>query len=368
MRIAALPLLGAMSLLAAPAVAVADTASFDKIWSHAVLMGDRKAGDYPFIKLRGRYQGQYYGVDADDDGSADGAETRRLRLGLDTRFNKAMRLSFDLNLNTDGKEPFVDDFDFLAFDWKFAQDTKLSIGKLRRKPLTREDSISSNEILTVERSLAANSVSLGNIGGVYVAHGMDSWDFGLGVLTGSLDDDLELPDGDGGMAYQLNVGRAINENSEWRLDYLFNEGDPENDAIKDYRHTISLNSASQWGRIGLLTDLILAESLDNGGDLLGVVLLPAYKLTPQIALVARYTFLSSGDDDGVRLQKRYERAADELTGDRGDEYHALYLGANYYVYGDKLKLMLGAEQSQLSRPGDSDFEALTGFAAFRVYF
>ena len=51
MRIAALPLLGAMGLLAAPAVAVADTASFDKIWSHAVLMGDRKAGDLSLIHI-----------------------------------------------------------------------------------------------------------------------------------------------------------------------------------------------------------------------------------------------------------------------------------------------------------------------------
>lgn len=360
----------AVTLVGVPlTVAAQDATGFDRIWAQAELLGDRAAGDFPVLKLRGRYQGQYFTIDADDDGDADGFETRRLRLGLDTYFSPALRLGFDLNLNTDGKEPFVDDFDYLALDWKLGAATKLSLGKLRRKPLTREDSTSSNAILTVERSLAANSVAPGNIGGVYVAHERGDWSLGAGVLTGGLDDELELPDGDGGMALQINVGRPLNQHTEWRVDYLLNEGDADDDALEPFRHVLSLNSESQWGPLNLQTDLILADSLRSGsGDLVGVVLLPSLAVTSKLTGVLRYTYLSSSEDDGVRLGSRYERRPDTLGDERGKEYHAFYAGANYLIYGNKLKFMVGLEHARLSRDVMPAYEALTALGAFRIYF
>lgn len=358
-------------LAASALVSAHDSASFNQVWSKAEFLGDRKASQYPVMKLRGRYQGQYFNIDADDDGKADDFETRRLRLGLDTYFTSDIRLSFDLNLNSDGKEPFVDDFDYLSLDWKIGKSTKLSLGKLRRKPLTIEDSTSSNKILTVERSLVANSVTPDNLGGIYLSHKHGDWSLGGGVMSGGLDDDLELPDGDGGIGVQVNVGRPLNKSIKWRVDYLFNDGDDENEVFADYRHVVSLNSDSKWGSFKLQTDLVLAESLASGpGDLLGLVLLPSIAITPQLHGVLRYTYLQSSEDDGVRLGSRYERRADNLTkaSERGKRYNALYAGANYLIYGDKLKFMLGLEYSSMSREAQATYTALTALGAFRIYF
>ena len=188
-------------------------------------------------------------------------------------------------------------------------------------------------------------------------------------MNGGLDDDLELPDGNGGTAVQVNIGRPLNASTEWRLDYLFNEGGSDNDALDPFRHTVSLNSESQWRAFNLQTDLIIAESLDTGpGDLFAVVLLPSVAVTSQLHGVLRYTYLRSNEDDGIRLGSRYERRVDQLSGDRGKKYQAVYAGANYLLYGNKLKLMLGLEHATLTRSSASTYQALSVLGAFRIYF
>lgn len=360
----------AMSVLAATGAQAAESASaFDRIWSAATIVGDRRAGDYPVLKLRGRYQGQGFIIDAGDEGDDDGFQTRRLRLGMDAHWNADLKLSFDLNLSADSSEPFVKDFDYLTVDWQMTPRTKLTVGKVRRMRLTAEDGTSSNSILTVERSLAAQSVGIANLGGLVVQHRYDGWDLAAGVFSGGLDDDLVLPDGEGGLGYQINIGNRLGANSRFRIDYLNTENDEDNVAFSGFRHTLSVNTNSEWGRWGLVTDLILAEPHRDGrGDLIGVVLLPSVKLQPKLIGVLRYTFLRSGKEDGIRLASRYERRADNLIGERGQQHQALYAGLNYYIYGQKLKVMFGAEYAQLTRGEQGRFEGVTGLGALRMYF
>jgi phosphate-selective porin OprO/OprP len=52
----------------------------------------------------------------------------------------------------------------------------------------------------------------------------------------------------------------------------------------------------------------------------------------------------------------------------GETYHAGYLGANYYLYGHKLKLMTGVEFSHMDGGSDGgDFDGVTGLAGVRIY-
>jgi phosphate-selective porin OprO/OprP len=265
--------------------------------------------------------------------------------------------------------PLIDDFDFIAFDWRVNDSTAVSFGKLRRNPLTREDSISSNRILTIERSLITSRFFIDNVGGVFAVHERGDWAFGGGILSGSVDEDnLALPTLEGSLALKGNLGYRITDATELRLDYLYNPGDPDNNEIQPYRHVVSLNSYSRWNRFGLITDLIFADALPEApGDLFSVVVLPHYMLTPRLQAVARYTWVSSSSVDGVRLARRYERAVSQLREGRGDRYQAWYAGLNYYIYGHKLKLMSGVEYTTLARPG-SDYSGVTASAALRFYF
>jgi phosphate-selective porin OprO/OprP len=367
------------AVLALPQLALADTPAattstpaestdrLDRIWQLSRLT---PKGEYPSVKLRGRYHVQHYWVDAGDEGSADDLEHRRFRLGMDIGFTSKVKLSFDLNMDRDGVGPLVDNFDYVSLEWKLDDATTLQFGKLRRHPLTREDGTSSNNILTIERSLVAARSLMDNLGGVYVEHERGDWTFGGGAMSGSFEDDdgLALPTLDGGLVLQGNVAYQATPETELRLDYVFNDGDPDSNGLRAYRHMVSLNSESQWQRFGLITDIIFASALPQSrGDLYSVVLMPHYMLTPKLQLVGRYTYAGSDSATGVRLSSRYDRRVDALAGDRGDDYQAWYVGLNYYIYGHKLKLMAGVEHTTLSRP-TGRYSGLTAATSLRLYF
>ncbi|MEO0541550.1 MAG: hypothetical protein AAFZ80_11900 [Cyanobacteria bacterium P01_A01_bin.105] len=149
------------------------------------------------------------------------------------------------------------------------------------------------------------------------------------------------------------------------FDYLWQDGDDQNDAFEDYKHLFALGTESDFDRMHLVTDLIYGMALEEGeGDVFGLVLMPYYDLTDRLEAVLRYTFSSSSAHDGLNVQSRYERAAAGRL--KGDEYHAIYAGLNYYICGDKLKLMNGIEYSDISGSDDNSFWSyLTGV---RMYF
>jgi len=98
---------------------------------------------------------------------------------------------------------------------------------------------------------------------------------------------------------------------------------------------------------------------------------PTYDLIPKkLQLVARYTFANGDGPDSVTAQGRYERTAPDLTGSgRGETYHAAYLGAQYFIYGDKLKVLAGAEYADLDGGGNGgDYNGSTFLTGVRVSF
>ena len=71
--------------------------------------------------------------------------------------------------------------------------------------------------------------------------------------------------------------------------------------------------------------------------------MPYYGFNPRIQAVLRYTYVSSADDNGVRLP-RYEN---KIVDGRGNEYDELYAGLNVYFYGHKLKWQTGLEYASM---------------------
>jgi phosphate-selective porin OprO/OprP len=73
--------------------------------------------------------------------------------------------------------------------------------------------------------------------------------------------------------------------------------------------------------------------------------------------VTRYTFLSSENANGVQLGSYESR----VVRGRGDEYNEIYLGANYFFYGHKLKLQTGLQIADMNDLAD-DGGAYSGAA------
>ena len=70
------------------------------------------------------------------------------------------------------------------------------------------------------------------------------------------------------------------------------------------------------------------------------------------------------------LQNRYEAIGPVAAEASGDLYHSLYAGLNWYIYGNKLKLMGGLEYSKMRTPAGSggDYEGFTTFLGLRMHF
>ena len=343
------------------------TQKFDEIWGITTIYGDPEEKDKPFVKLRGRYQGQQYWADG-DAASNNGWENRRIRLGLDATLSERLEFSFDFNMYRQGGDNLINNFDYISFNYAISDDTDISFGKLRRNPLTREDGTSSTKILTLERSILTTRFFIDNVGGAYINHKEGNWTLGAGILKGSTEEDLRLPTLDGATLFQVNIANQISDITEVRLDYLNNPGDPDNNDVEAFRHVVSLNSSTQSGPLGLITDIIYAEALPEArGDLFGIVILPHYMLTQRLQLVGRYTYTSSNAGNGIRIPRRYERATVPEGFEFGDEHQAIYAGVNYYFYGHKFKLTSGIEYTDFESE-NGNTSAITASAAFRMYF
>ena len=104
--------------------------------------------------------------------------------------------------------------------------------------------------------------------------------------------------------------------------------------------------------------------------LFGLVIMPYFDITEKLQGVLRYHYAASDGPDGIRSRSRYERAAiDDGGGTRGDSYHSIYAGLNYYIYDHKLKLMTGLEYANLDGvDSDSDYDGWTYLAGVRLYY
>jgi phosphate-selective porin OprO/OprP len=71
--------------------------------------------------------------------------------------------------------------------------------------------------------------------------------------------------------------------------------------------------------------------------------MPWFNQTQKIQWVTRYTFLHSSDDNGLRLN-RYER---NVVSGRGDEYHEVFIGLNWFIYGHKFKWQNGLQYTHM---------------------
>ena len=72
--------------------------------------------------------------------------------------------------------------------------------------------------------------------------------------------------------------------------------------------------------------------------------MPYMNLTDKLQAVGRYTILKSADPNGVQLATYENR----VVRGRGDEYNEIYLGANYFFYGHKLKLQTGLQFADMN--------------------
>lgn len=351
-----------------------ETASFEELWKAFTLY---KNDDNPLLqefKLRGRYQGQYYWVDS-DQGDADAWEDRRSRFGFDAKlFSKQVEVRVDFQSN-DGFEDAYDRLVDAYVKWKPDENLAITLG--RTKPLIGHyDWLeSTNSQPTFERSQIFNQLRVDRATALTIEGKSGNFTWQAGGYSN--DTDREFGKFGGAFSYGAGVGYDAKESFGWRradfrLDWLHSDHDADDQVLDRYDDIVSATFYGQEGPWGFVAEAFRASGGEGrDGDVFGFFLQPTYDLIPKrVQLVGRYSYATGDGPDSVRRQTRYESEAPALTGGgRGDEYHAFYLGAQYFIHGDKLKLLAGAEYATLDGGGNGgDYDGLTWLTGIRFSF
>ncbi len=348
-----------------------------QLWDLATLYKDDQNPILQEFKLRGRYQGQYHVVDGDQD-TEDDWEDRRSRFGFDAKmFDKKIELRADFQSN-DGFRDIYDGLVDAYVRWKPSKNFQLTVG--RTKPLVGyyDWLQSSNAQPTFDRSQIFNQLSVDRAAAVTLEGSVDRFTWQTGIYSNSLDPDRNdfdqaLGEFNGGHAFSLGVGYDFAKTlgvkkADFRVDYLHSDREADSDVLNRYDDIVS---STFWVQDGLWS-LVLEGFYATGGsgtdgDVFGAFLQGTYDIVPEkLQLVGRYSFAAGDGDLSLRRQTRYES---RIVDGRGDSYNALYLGAQYFLNGDKLKFLGGVEYSNLDGgPADREFDGLTWQAGVRFSF
>ena len=361
---------------------------FDTLWGLATLYKDDTNPILEEFKLRGRYHGQYWDVD-DANGSQGNWEDRRSRFGFDAKmFDKKLEVRADFQSNN-GFEDIYDGLVDAYLRWKPYSGLSITAGKT--KPLIGhydwlEPTFSQP---TFERSQIFNQLGINRATALTVEGTADliSWRAGIysndtpsntvdpvtKVATGSFGDG-EFGDLDGGVSFSLGAGYDFKnplclDKANLRLDWLHSERKAGDLVLGRYDDIVSTTFVVEQGPLGVVFENYFASGGDGtNSDVFGFFIQPTYDLiADKLQLVGRYSYANSAGPLGVVGQNRYERTVAANTG-LGDAYHAVYGGVQYFIYGDKLKLMAGTEWARLENNAGDSFDGFTFLTGIRLYF
>ena len=367
LRAARLVLLAALALLLAPWNAEAQTTeksntdAYKKIWKFADWYKNDQNPVVQSVQFTGRFQLDYATVNADQ---ADHSEwnIRRMRVGAKSKLFKTLTLHGEVEFNPQEREPFYVRITDLYLQWNKNDAFAFTVGK-QGTPFTMDGSTSSKELLTVDRSNLANNMWFPQeyFPGVAASGKVHGWQYHSGVYSaGAMN--REFGEFNGSLFTLASIGRDFAESigakeALLRANYVYQNPNPANTFTRQLHHMVSVNFKFEDDKWGARTDVSGAAGYLGQSDEWGLMVMPFFNVTPKFQIVGRETFLKSSDPNGIRLAT-YENTA--VSG-RGDRYQEIYLGANYYFYGHKLKLQSGGQWGDMTDRAN-DGGAYSGFS------
>jgi phosphate-selective porin OprO/OprP len=352
-----------------------DVNIYDRIWAVPVLYENPDNPNIQSFSLIGRYHGQYWSVNADQGNEADW-ENRRKIVGFSSKWFQHFTLQAQVYFKTNDGSSLYGGLYEAYIKWTPPDtDISLSVGRLDYLFTGYERSNSSKKINTIERGLLVNQIMPAEVVGAHLRGKAGNISYHAGLFSQSIEQ--EFDDFDSGSAGVIGASydtALFYEKGSLHLDYLHNSGNSEGNAFRPFRHVISLWHKGESGRLGLGFDLTMAKPLETDGQVFGLTIEPTWMLLNEVfgrsdplQLAVRYQYANSNEDNGLSLQRRYEQ---EVTHGEGDNYHALYAGLNYFLYGQKLKLMMGGEYAHMKDAADDggEYRGWTWFGAVRLYF
>ncbi len=343
-------------MLALPAVASAQTAAakkepsaYDKIWrKFTEWYVDDTNPVVQRVLLSGRFHYDFASIDS-DQGNNDEWNVRRLRIGPRITLFRTFTFHSEVELDPQRHDPFYVRFTDLYVMWTRNPQFVLTVGK-QSAPFTVDGATSSRELLTIDRSNLANNIWFPQeyIPGISLSGRRAPWVYRVGLYSAGAAN-RELGEFSGGIvtlgvlgydfAPKLKVREALLTGN-----YVYQNPDSDNTFTRQLQHIGSINFRFEDTKWGARADLSTASGYLGQSDMWAFQGMPFVNVTTKFQVIGRYTFIESDEPNGVRLATYESR----VVSGRGDEYNELYLGANYYFYGHRLKLQTGVQWADMN--------------------
>lgn len=354
---------------------------YDRIWSGFTLYENKTNPFLQKLAITGRFQYDYANVNGSgtlpkqagsQDLSYDEFNVRRFRAGL-----KATVLK-DVTLHAEGDFDIDNDPDYLRLTdayvgWKAHKAAEIKVGK-QGVAFTLDGSTSSKELLTLDRNNLTNNLwfTYEYLPGVTVGGKSGDWVYNFGVFSQG-DEDKEFGEFNAGTAWLATIGYDFSKclsskEALLTLNYVYNDETDPKPALFSNRslgQVVSLNFRYAQEKFGVFTDVAYGDGYLKQSDIFGLNVTPYYNITDKLQGVMRYTYLNSGDDNGIRFTN-YDSAV--LASAKADEYQEVYAGLNYYIYGNKLKLQTGLSyiSAQDAANDGGAFDGLSWITGLRI--
>jgi phosphate-selective porin OprO and OprP len=325
-----------------------EASPYDRVWNSftQVYRNDK----HPLVQqvlFTGRFQHDFVALDA-DQGNHDESNIRRVRLGPRITFLRNYLFHAEVEINPQERDPFYTRFTDLYVQWSKSSALAVTVGK-QGVPFTQEGATSSKDLLTIDRSNLANNLWFGQeyIPGVSVSGRVEPWLYRAGVYSsGAANRELGEFSGDvftlAVLGYDFGKTLGVKE-AVLTGSYLYQHPDVDNTFTQPLEHVGSVNFRFEAARWGFRSDLSTASGYLGQSDLRAVMAMPFINITSKLQGVGRYALVDSAGVNGVRLATYESR----VVAGRGDRYHEVYLGGNYFFYGHKLKLQSGLQWADL---------------------
>ena len=324
-----------------------NVSAFDNVWSYAILYEDEDNRFMQKFALSGRLQPDSTWFEA-DEGDFKDILWRRFRFGFksDVFRNWLVHLEGDFDLNKKLGEWYSRLTD-AYIGW--SPTDKLTIKALKQSAaFTLDGATSSKKLLTMQRNNLTNNLWFtSEYFTGFLAKGkiQGSWSYKAGVFSSDGSDELSHFDASyftlASLGYYF-IDSSILDKGLIRVDYVYNNEDVNADT-RDFSQVLSMVTQWEMASWGFWTDISAGKGYAEQSDVWGLVLMPFYNFNKHIQAVLRYTYLSSKDENGLRLG-RYER---EIVEGRGNEYNEIYGGINIYIYGHRFKWQTGLEYATM---------------------
>ena len=300
------------------------------------------------VLLSGRFHYDYAAIDA-DQGDHDEWNVRRLRIGPRITLFRTLTLHSEVELDPQRRDPFYVRFTDFYVQWTKSSRMVLTVGK-QSAPFTVDGATSSRELLTIDRSNLANNIWFPQeyLPGVSVSGRRAPWVYRAAVYSAG-EMNREFGEFSGGsvtlgvLGYDFAPALGVNE-ALLTGNYVYQHPDVDNTFTRQLEQIGSVNFRFETTKWGARTDLSTGSGYLGQSDLWAFQAMPFFNATSKLQFVGRYTFIDSDAPNGVRLATYESR----VVPGRGDEYNELYLGANYYFYGHRLKLQSGVQFADMN--------------------